>query len=150
MLKQVNGKWALVSRKTQRPLAYYKGEGKPSDEWVRKQEARIEYFKEATYVGNIGAMEMYKFHSTATPEQKKQLKSHIQNKRSKDAWKLVQSVTGVKLHKSIHEEKKVPNPDILPVSGGGQDGTDTLRSNYQRMTPGQPVKSFTNYIKDKK
>jgi len=45
MLKQVNGKWALVSKSTQRPLAYYKGEGKPSAEWVSKQEKRIQYFK---------------------------------------------------------------------------------------------------------
>jgi len=45
MLKQVNGKWALVSRKTLRPLAYYKGEGKPSEEWVAKQERRIAAFK---------------------------------------------------------------------------------------------------------
>ena len=45
MLKQVNGKWALVSKKTQRPLAYYKGEGKPSNEWVAKQERRIQFFK---------------------------------------------------------------------------------------------------------
>ena len=45
MLRQVNGKWALVSKKTQRPLAYYKGEGKPSDEWIAKQERRIQFFK---------------------------------------------------------------------------------------------------------
>ena len=45
MLRQVNGKWALVSKKTQRPLAYYKGEGRPSDEWVAKQERRIQFFK---------------------------------------------------------------------------------------------------------
>jgi len=45
VLKQVDGKWALVSKKTGRPLAYYDGEGKPSDEWVVKQERRIQYFK---------------------------------------------------------------------------------------------------------
>lgn len=44
-LQQVDGKWALVSKKTGRPLAYYKGEGKPSDEWVADQERRIQYFK---------------------------------------------------------------------------------------------------------
>jgi hypothetical protein len=44
-LKKVKGKWALVSQKTERPLAYYKGNGKPSDEWVQKQESRIQYFK---------------------------------------------------------------------------------------------------------
>lgn len=45
VLKQVDGKWALVSKKTGKPLAYYKGEGKPSDEWVAGQERRIQYFK---------------------------------------------------------------------------------------------------------
>ena len=45
VLKQVDGKWALVSKKTGKPLAYYKGEGKPSDDWVAKQEKRIQYFK---------------------------------------------------------------------------------------------------------
>lgn len=44
-LQQVDGRWALVSKKTGRPLAYYKGEGKPSDEWVAKEERRIQYFK---------------------------------------------------------------------------------------------------------
>lgn len=45
VLKQVDGKWALVSKKTGKPLAYYKGEDKPSDDWVAKQEKRIQYFK---------------------------------------------------------------------------------------------------------
>ena len=45
VLKKVDGKWAIVSKKTGRPLAYYKGEGKPSDEWFRDQEKRIQYFK---------------------------------------------------------------------------------------------------------
>lgn len=44
-LKQVDGRWAIVSKKTGRPLAYYDGEGKPSDEWIAKQERRIQYFK---------------------------------------------------------------------------------------------------------
>jgi hypothetical protein len=46
VLKQVDGRWALVSKKTGKPLAYYKGEGKPSDEWVADQERRIQYFKQ--------------------------------------------------------------------------------------------------------
>lgn len=45
ILKQVDGRWAIVSKTTGRPLAYYKGEGKPSDEWISKQERRIQYFK---------------------------------------------------------------------------------------------------------
>lgn len=151
MLKQVNGKWALVSKKTLRPLAYYKGEGKPSDEWVAKQEARIQYFKsgmsEAAYAGNIGIMELVKFKQKASVSQKKQFDDFVKNKKQKEAWELVQKVTGVKLHKSIHEEKKVPHPDILPKAGAGQDGTDELVRTYMKDTPGQgkPVKKFKEY-----
>jgi hypothetical protein len=45
VLKQVDGKWAVVSKTTGKPLVYYKGEGKPSDDWFAKQERRINYFK---------------------------------------------------------------------------------------------------------
>jgi hypothetical protein len=156
MLKQVNGRWALVSRKTQKPLAYFKGEGKPSDEWVRKQENRIQFFKhgfseqlaEASYAGNIGVMELVKFYDKAADNDKATMKKLIAQKNNREAWKLVQRVTGVKLHKSINEEKKSPNPDILPKSGAGQDGTDTLVKSYQRDTPGQSkIIGFKKYNK---
>ena len=58
---------------------------------------------EAAYVGNIGAMEMFKFYQKASKEEKKKLKSLISDKKSKEAWKLVQDVTGTKLHKSVNE-----------------------------------------------
>jgi hypothetical protein len=45
VLRQVDGKWALVSPDTGKPLRYYKGEGKPSQEWVDDQERQINYFK---------------------------------------------------------------------------------------------------------
>ena len=152
MLKQVDGKWALVSRKTQRPLAYYKGDGKPSDDWVAKQERRIQFFKqgfseqlcEAAYAGNIGIMELIKFKQKATPDQKKKFDDHVKNKRNKDAWKMVQDVTGVKLHKSVNEGIK---PDILPKAGAGAWGTDGLANTYKKDTPGQDVKKFKEYIK---
>jgi hypothetical protein len=157
MLKQIDGKWALVSKKTQRPLAYYRGEGKPSGEWVAKQERRIQFFKhgfsesaidyltEASYAGNIGIMELVKFHKIASDKQKNLLQSLVNKKQNRDAWKLVQDVTGVKLHKSVNE---VVSPDILPKSGAGQDGTDTLVQSYMKDTPGQTkkkVKSFKDY-----
>lgn len=45
-LTQVNGKWALVSKSNpSKVLQYYKGEGKPSDNWVSGVEHRIQYFK---------------------------------------------------------------------------------------------------------
>jgi len=53
-------------------------------------------------------------------------------------------VTGVKLHKSMHEENK---SDILPKAGAGQDGTDELVKTYMKDTPGQNFKKFKDYIK---
>jgi hypothetical protein len=47
-------------------------------------------------------------------------------------------------------EKNSVSSDILPKSGAGQQGTDTVRKTYQRMTPGQPVTSFTDYIKTRR
>ena len=92
---------------------------------------------EAAYAGNIGIMELIKFKQKATPEQKKHFDELLAKKKNKEVWELVQQVTGVQLHKSVHEEKKVPHPDILPVSGAGQDGTDTLVKKYKQDTPGQ-------------
>lgn len=152
MLRQVNGKWALVSKKTGRPLAYYRGEGKPSEEWVKKQESRIQFFKhggvseqinEAAYAGNIGIMELVKFYQKATPDLINKVKKLIAQKKNDEAWKIIQAQTGVKL---IGKEfNEAVSPDILPVSGAGQDGTDTLVNNYKKDTPGQNFASFKDW-----
>jgi hypothetical protein len=92
---------------------------------------------EAAYAGNIGIMELIKFKQKANDKEKKEFDDHLKNKRHKDAWDTVQRVTGVKLHKSVSEEKKSPHPDILPVAGAGQWGTDKLANKYKRDTPGQ-------------
>jgi FMN phosphatase YigB (HAD superfamily) len=52
---------------------------------------------EASYTGNIGAMEMAKFFQKATDQQKKILKDLIASGKRGLAWKLIQDVTGVKL-----------------------------------------------------
>ena len=98
--------------------------------------------KEAAYAGNIGIMELIKFKSKATPEQKKKFDSLIKNKKTKEVWDLVQQVTGVKLHKSVSE---ATSPDILPPSGGGNDGTTYLANTYKRDTPGQSVKKIKRF-----
>lgn len=102
---------------------------------------------EAAYVGNIGIMELIKFKQKANDKQKKQFDDLVKHKKAKEAWDLVQQVTGVKLHKSVTEAKQ--SKDILPVAGAGQQGTDTLRVKYQKETPGQKVMSFTEYNKTK-
>ena len=44
-LKQIDGKWALVSKTNpDKVLQWYKGEGKPSDEWVKSVEDRVKKF----------------------------------------------------------------------------------------------------------
>lgn len=151
MLKKVDGRWALVSKKTLRPLAYYKGDGKPSDEWVAKQERRIQFFKhggmgeekieEASYPGNIGMMEVFKFFQIADEKQKKKFNDLVKNKKEKEAWNFMQQVTGIKLHpvKTMKEEVK---PDILPKAGAGAWGTDTLVKSYTKDTPGQSFKDL--------
>ena len=57
MLKKIDGKWALVSKKTNKPLVYYKGIGKPDDEWIKKHEKRIQFFK---HKGEAKMMKTYK------------------------------------------------------------------------------------------
>jgi hypothetical protein len=59
---------------------------------------------EAAYEGNIGMMEVMKFHQKATDEQKKQFKKHMADKNHKEAWKLVQHVSGTKLVGKQFEE----------------------------------------------
>jgi hypothetical protein len=99
-----------------------------------KEQAKI---NEASYAGNIGIMELIKFKQKATPEQKKKFDEYLAQKKTKEVWELVQKVTGVQLHKSVQEEKKVPDADILPVAGAGQDGTNTLVKKYKKDTPGE-------------
>jgi hypothetical protein len=111
---------------------------------IAKSRLLMEQITEAGYTGNIGIMELVKFQQKASPEQKKMLQSLINNKKAKDAWKLVQDVTGMKLHKSVQEGI---SPDILPKSGAGADGTATLVNTYKSDTPGQgrKIKRFKEF-----
>lgn len=52
---------------------------------------------EANYPGNIGVMEMAKFFSVATPEQKAKMKSLLNLGKNQEAWAFLQQVTGMKL-----------------------------------------------------
>ena len=96
-----------------------------------------QHLDEASYAGNIGIMELIKFKNKASQEDRKKFDDLVKNKRHKEAWELVQKITVSKLHSSVHEEKKSPNPDILPKAGAGQWGTDELLKTYIKDTPGQ-------------
>jgi predicted chitinase len=52
---------------------------------------------EASYPGNLGAMELVKFFQKAGPEEKKILQQLINKKDYKRAWAMIQGLTGVKL-----------------------------------------------------
>jgi hypothetical protein len=92
-------------------------------------------FNEAVYAGNVGVMELIQFHKKATPAQKKQLQSHIQNKKHKEFRDLIQNVTGVKLHKSVNEKQ-----EFVSKAGAGEEGRIELVRRYTKDTPGQKMK----------
>ena len=68
---------------------------------------------EAAYEGNIGMMEVMKFHQKATPDQKKKFKEHLANKNHKEAWKMIQHVSGTKLVGKQFEETEKKKQKLL-------------------------------------
>lgn len=100
---------------------------------------------EASYAGNIGIMELIKFKQKASAEQKKQFDKHVADKKHQEAWKLVQDVTGVKLHKSVHETYS-----LVPRSGAGEDGSGEVLKTYQKVTPFHPVGTLPHQKKKTK
>jgi len=154
MLKQIDGKWVLVSRKTQRPLAYYKGDDKPSDEWVQKQEKRIQYFKHMNedYFGIGRAVSPFVFsgiYKKALEDLKNLLKRKKDNRHDVLYYAsiIAQSHPHVDAKKLVKMMKEEIKPDILPKAGAGQDGTEELVKTYMKDTPGQNFKKFKDYIK---
>jgi hypothetical protein len=148
MLVQKDGKWAFVSRKTRRPLAYYRGEGKPSEEWVRKQEQRVQYFKHiGEDVFGIRSALSPITHASNYKRAHETLKDVMKRKTDKRhdvsyyAAQIAQSHPGVEVKKLVKMYKE--------EHGAGEDGTDDLRKKYQKDTPGQNIKSFKDYMKTK-
>lgn len=62
---------------------------------MRLQE--LKKLDEASYPGNIGMMEMFKFYQKATQDQKSKMKKLLDGKHFDEAWEFLQQVTGVKL-----------------------------------------------------
>lgn len=61
---------------------------------------QINMRQEAYYPGNLGAMELVKFHQKASAEEKARLKQHLASKEKDKALNLIQKVSGMKLHPS--------------------------------------------------
>jgi DNA-binding ferritin-like protein len=69
--------------------------------WATKVKAQMD--KKATkqaaaYPGNIGVMEMFKFYRVAKPDQKALMEKLLSSGKTRDAWELLKTVTGVALH----------------------------------------------------
>jgi len=73
------------------------------------------HIDEASYEGNIGAMEVAKFFQKATDEEKRTFKELLNKKKLGLAWHLIQKVTGVKLQGKEFQESKTA--DVVFATG---------------------------------
>lgn len=58
---------------------------------------------ELSYSGNIGIMEMVKFYQKASEDQKTQMKKLLESKKTAEALRLLEKVTGTKLQEETYE-----------------------------------------------
>ena len=73
------------------------------------------------------------------------------NKHTVDyyAARIAKSFPGIEARRLSAMVKEAVDPDILPKSGAGQIGTDTLVNSYVKATPGQVnsrLKKYKDYI----
>ena len=98
---------------------------------------------EASYAGNIGAMEMFKFYAVATDEQKDELNQRIAAGEKQKAWALIQQVTGVKLQGSEFNESQVDEDwrKYAVAAGMGAIAASSGTAVYDKMTSRDKVDS---------
>ena len=58
----------------------------------------LKYLKEASYPGNIGAIEVMKFYQQSSDEEQAQLERLLKQNNYEDAWEFIQQVTNTHLH----------------------------------------------------
>ena len=94
------------------------------------------YVQEAAYDGNIGMMELAKFYMKASPADKQKLQDAIKNKRFKEAWKMVEKVTGVKLKGAEFATEEVTDEEVAAnsVAGGGVDMNPTGKPKWDKRS----------------
>jgi hypothetical protein len=94
------------------------------------------YVQEAAYDGNIGMMELAKFYMKASAADKQKLQDAIKNKRFKDAWKMVEKVTGVKLKGAEFATEEVTDEEVAAnsVAGGGVDMNPTGKPKWDKRS----------------
>jgi len=106
-----------------------------------------ESVEEASYPGNIGAMEISKFFQVASEQEKNQLKQLVQNNKSKLAWKLIQQVTGIKLQgdkfSDVDEGWKSSLAGAALAAGMTLGGGNTAQASTYTIQPGDTIYSLS-------
>lgn len=107
-------------------------------------------FTEASYEGNIGAMEMIKFFKMASKKEQALLKKYVNNNETKKAWALVQKVTNTKLKGDEFSESatagatsagniaSVANPHISPGPNRRKKSYTGSPGKQGKRSPSQP------------
>ena len=74
---------------------------------------------EAAYAGNVGAMEVFKFYQTASPDKIEEFQYLVRNGEAIKAWQLVQQGSGTKLQGNEFELEEAvahaSSKDLLPL-----------------------------------
>jgi len=102
---------------------------------------------EASYPGNVGAMEITKFFRIAGPKEKDLLKVLIQRKDYSRAWALIQGITGVKLQGREFQTDEGWRDTLAGLAlgtGVAMGSPADAKTNVERVvvSPGQTVYSI--------
>lgn len=88
---------------------------------------------EASYEGNMGFEEMFKFYQQATEKQVELLEKLIDEDKIKEAWQLVQKVVGVKLKgKEFNEQNESNQPTVASLAKQHNRTESTIRIALKR------------------
>lgn len=92
-----------------------------------------EFIIEASYVGNLGLIELVKFHQLATKQQSDEVKQLISSGQHSATWRIVQDVTNTHLHGDQFNES-VRSNDLYPIKEGPLQKKRRETGGYQLMT----------------
>ena len=92
-----------------------------------------EFIIEASYAGNLGLIELVKFHQLATKQQSDEVKQLISSGQHSATWRIVQDVTNTHLHGDQFNES-VRSNDLYPIEEGPLQKRRRETGGYQLMT----------------
>ena len=92
-----------------------------------------EFIIEASYVGNLGLIELVKFHQLATKQQSDEVKRLISNGQHSTAWRIVQDVTNTHLQGDQFNES-IESDDLYSIKEGPLQKKRREYGGYQLMT----------------